>query len=258
MKYLKLFENHKNEEDIHRICEEYNITNYTINDDLSIDVDGNVYLYTKGLTKLPLIFNKVNGNFACYNNQLTSLEGAPKEVNGNFDCYSNNLTSLKGAPNKVNGNFDCTYNQLTSLEGAPKEVNGNFDCYNNNLTSLKGAPNKVNGNFDCTYNQLTSLEGATKEVNGYFNCSRNNLYSFYNLPIDVIGKVYYYDNPNECFENLVGQDSELIYEFNELYVIQKVDGIWSIYKHRMVEFVDMFETEQPDYDKIGKYYKILD
>jgi hypothetical protein len=195
MKYLKLFENHKNGEDIHRICNEYDIVNYTINDNLSIDVDYVVNLFSKGLTKLPLKFNKVNGRFSCFNNKLTSLEGAP---------------------NKVTGYFDCSHNKLTSLEGAPKEVNGDFDC------------------------------------------SRNNLYSFYNLPIDVIGEVYYSNNPIECFENLVGQDSELIYEFNELYVIQKVEGEWSIYKHRMVEFVDMFETDQPDYDKIGKYYKILD
>lgn len=40
MKYLKLYENF-NEEDIHDICEEYNITNYTINGDV-IDVDGDV------------------------------------------------------------------------------------------------------------------------------------------------------------------------------------------------------------------------
>jgi hypothetical protein len=216
MKYLKLFENHKNEEDIHRICKKYNITNYTINDDLSIDVDGNVNLYNKGLTKIPLKFNKVNGDFNCYNNKLTSLEGAPKEVNGDFDCTSNKLTSMEGAPNKINGHFDCHNNKLTSLEGAPKEVTGDF------------------------------------------HCSRNNLYSFYNLTIDVIGKVYYDINPIVCFKNLVRQDSELIYEFNELYVIQEVNGEWSIYKHRMDEFVDMFERPEPNYKEIEKYYKILE
>jgi hypothetical protein len=237
MKYLKLFENHKNEGDIHRICEKYNIKNYTINYDLSIDVDDVVDLYAKGLTKLPLKFNKVNGDFYCSHNQLTSLEGAP---------------------NKVNGDFYCSFNQLRSLEVAPKEVNGHFYCYNNQLTSLEGAPKEVNGDFNCSNNQLTSLKGAPKEVNGNFECFYNNLYSFYNLTIDVKGKVFYGNNPNECFRNLVGNDNELIYEFNELYVIQKVDEEWSIYKHRMVEFVDMFETEQPDYDKIGKYYKILD
>jgi hypothetical protein len=216
MKYLKLFENHKNEEDIHSICKDYGIKNYSINDDLSIDVDGYVDLHDKGLTKLPLKFNKVDGY------------------------------------------FNCTFNNLKSLEGAPKEVNGDFYCYKNDLTSLEGSPNKVNGDFHCILNILTSLEGASKEVTGNFYCSNNQLYSFYSLTIDVGGKFYYGENPIACFGNLLGFDSELIYEFNELYVIQQVDGIWSIYKHRMEEFVDMFERPEPNYKEIEKYYKILD
>jgi hypothetical protein len=257
MKYLKLFENHKNEEDIHRICKEYNIKNYTINDDLSIDVDDDVNLFSKGLTKLPLKFNKVNGYFNCTFNNLKSLEGAPKEVNGYFKCSFNQLTSLEGAPKEVNGHFDCNRNKLTSLKGTPEGVNGYFYCFNNQLTSLEGAPKEINGEFNCSNNKLTSLEGAPNKVNGDLHCSDNKLYSFYNLTFEVEGEVYYKYNPIFCFENLVGDDSDLIYEFNELYVIQKVEGVWSIYKHRMVEFVDMFDRPEPDYNKISKHYKIL-
>ena len=43
------------------ICKRYRIKNYTVNSDGSIDVDGNVYLDNRKLTKLPLKFNKVNG-----------------------------------------------------------------------------------------------------------------------------------------------------------------------------------------------------
>ena len=53
MKYLKLFEAF---EDINEICKKYNIKNYTINQDVSIDVNGYVDLYNIGLTKLPLKF----------------------------------------------------------------------------------------------------------------------------------------------------------------------------------------------------------
>ena len=38
---------------IHKICEVYYITNYTINPDGTIDVDGDVDLSWRGLTKLP-------------------------------------------------------------------------------------------------------------------------------------------------------------------------------------------------------------
>ena len=86
MKYLKLFESF---ESINEICKEYNIINYTINPDGSIDVNENVDLSDYNLTKLPLKFNKVNGFFDCGGNELTSLEGSPKEVNGSFYCFNN-------------------------------------------------------------------------------------------------------------------------------------------------------------------------
>ena len=53
MKHIKLFESFN---DIDSICKKYNITNYTINSDGSIDVDGDVNLSNRGLTKLPLKF----------------------------------------------------------------------------------------------------------------------------------------------------------------------------------------------------------
>ena len=96
----------------------------TKNLDGSIDVDGDVDLYSLKLTKLPLKFNKVSGNFECSNNKLTSLEGGPKEVKGNFWCGSNKLTSLKGAPKIVNGLFDCWKNTVQFTEEDVKKV-----CY---------------------------------------------------------------------------------------------------------------------------------
>ena len=96
MRYLKLFESF--EEDIDRICREYDIENYTINPDGSIDVDEGVWLYDKGLTKLPLKFNKINGDFDCDDNELTSFEGSPVEVIGYFSCHFNKLSSFLFAP----------------------------------------------------------------------------------------------------------------------------------------------------------------
>ena len=60
MKYLKLFKSFR-EEDIHDICREYEISNYTINSDGSIDVDGSVDLSDKELTKIPLKFRNIKG-----------------------------------------------------------------------------------------------------------------------------------------------------------------------------------------------------
>ena len=95
------------------ICKQYNITNYTINPDGSIDVNGNVFLYKKGLTEFPLTFNKVTGNFDCGENNLTSLKGSPRWVGCHFTCSNNPLTSLEFSPDYVGGYFNCEYNNLT-------------------------------------------------------------------------------------------------------------------------------------------------
>ena len=87
---------------------------YTINDDGSIDVEGNVNMheskYINNLTKIPFKFGKVVGNFWCSSNILTDLENSPKYIEGHFGCDNNELTSLDLFPIYVGGDFYCTYN----------------------------------------------------------------------------------------------------------------------------------------------------
>ena len=106
-----------NEQEIHEICKKHNIKNYTINSDGSIDVDGDVLLYNRGLSKTPIKFNKVSGYFNCSWEDLTTLEGSPKEVGGDFYCSYNKLKTLKHSPLIIGGLFYCVDNPLESLEG---------------------------------------------------------------------------------------------------------------------------------------------
>ena len=130
MKYLRLFESFEN---IDIICRKYNIIDYTINPDGSIDTDDNVDLDYLGLTKLPLKFNKVNGCFDCSRNRLSSLERSPIEVNGWFDCKNNKLTSFKFAPKIIRGDFYCSSNYIKTFEYFPKFVKGDFYCIGNRI-----------------------------------------------------------------------------------------------------------------------------
>ena len=108
------------------------VTNYTIRDDGTVDVNGDVGLQSKNLQSIPIQFGHVAGGFSCSRNKvLTTLEGAPQYVGGDFYCAANNLTSLTGAPQLVGGSFGCWNNNLTSLAGAPQSVNGSFDCWGN-------------------------------------------------------------------------------------------------------------------------------
>ena len=91
IKTYKIFESNSpkfptTREEVMQVCEKYHITRYTINDDLSIDVDDNVNLTLYSLEYLPLKFNYVSGNFDCSHNKLKTLEGCPQTVGGIFDC----------------------------------------------------------------------------------------------------------------------------------------------------------------------------
>jgi len=113
MKYLKLFEYHS---EIDSICRKFDITNYTVNGDGTVDVYGDVTIKGRTFKELPIKFGKVYGNFYCHYNSITTLEGAPKEVGGNFQCNNNKLTNLGGSPNRIGGSF-----------GKPEKVSAD-DC----------------------------------------------------------------------------------------------------------------------------------
>ena len=139
------------------ICEKYGIENYTINDDRSIDVNGDVDLYYMELTELPLVFNRVNGYFRCSYNKLTTLEGCPKWISGNFSCVGNNLTSLEFSPDYVGGSFWCQYNKLTD-NYCDTEIGGYF------YTSLK-----QDGLTEDNYNEWRKLYKRKLILDDIFN-----------------------------------------------------------------------------------------
>ena len=98
-------------DEIEFFLKEHNIKNFTINSDLTVDVNGSVDLSNKGLTAIPVSFRNIKGWFDVSNNQLTTLKGCPKNVGGNFDCSNNQLTTLEGCPVNLEM-LDCSHNQL--------------------------------------------------------------------------------------------------------------------------------------------------
>ncbi len=165
---IKLFEQFNNEQEIHDICKEYNIKNYTINLDGSIDVNGNVRLSCQALSSIPLKFNKVSGYFYINDNFLTNLNNCPKEVGGEFDCSGNYITSLVGGPEFVGEEYNCSFNSLTTLEGSPMDIHEYFNCRNNKLTTLKGGPLRISSEFVLRRNPIkivdSSIEFSTIDI----------------------------------------------------------------------------------------------
>ena len=142
---------------IEEICEKYEIINYTIKDDGTVDVDGSVYLDYCNLTELPLKFGTVTGWFNCSRNLLTTLEGSPKVVYGSFTCNNNQLTSLEGGPENVGFKFVCSMNKLTTLKGCPKSIGKDFICHNNRLVNIDFIPDSIKGKFQIHDNPISSI-----------------------------------------------------------------------------------------------------
>ena len=221
----------KSSKEIEEICRKYGIKNYTINEDGSIDVDGNVNLMGKGLTELPLTFNRVNGYFHCSHNYLTTLEGSPKHVNGYFNCSSNELTSLEHGPEYVDRDFNCRNNRLTSLEYSPLEVGKEFNCSDNpKLTSLEGSPKKVWGNFVCSGCRIVDLYGISDDI-GY------DIYFGNKSPISSISEI---------------MDMDFVRAFNSYRVIK--DG--KVVLKRLKYVMEAFDMDY-DLEKIKVYYEII-
>jgi hypothetical protein len=144
IKNYQLFINESKEDiiDTHAICRKYNITNYIINEDGSVDVDGNVILNDIGLTKLPLRFRNVSGSFDCYSNTLTSLQGSPKSVGGYIDCSYNNIKTFQGCSESIGEYFYCVNNPIEEIynlfvDKSKIDLFNDFDIIRDDNTIIK-------------------------------------------------------------------------------------------------------------------------
>ena len=112
MSLTDFFKTRQAKKRIARELQSYNIQNYIIHSDLSIDVMGNVIISGRSLKEIPFQFGMVSGDFNCGSNQLISLKGSPTEVGGNFVAENNKIISLKYAPRKVGKSFFMQNNKL--------------------------------------------------------------------------------------------------------------------------------------------------
>ncbi len=231
--------------DIESFIKQFNITNYTIQPDGTIDVRGDVELRGKVLTGLPK-FGEVTGTFDCCWNQLTSLEGAPKKVGKHFKCSHNKLTSLEGGPEIVGGDFRCGDNQLTNLEFSPTSVGRDFSCDNNQITTLEGSPKKIGRHFSFYLNRVEDLTGGPKEINGKLTCHANNLINLKDLPkgvtqVDVMTMLFQ-PNPVEIIVKIFGTEKA----FFESLKYNYFTGGNKIHESRFVMACDDLGVKAPD------------
>jgi len=153
---------------IEKWLNKYNIENYEINEDFTIDVIGTVNLEKKSTGNFPsyIQFGVVTSGFWCEGCNLTTLRGCPITVRHTFKCNNNFLISLEHCPQNIGDNFACGNNKLTSLKYSPRTIGGGFFCSNNDLTSLENAPWVVHNNFYCRKNNISSLDNFSCLIHG--------------------------------------------------------------------------------------------
>lgn len=205
MKSLKRFNESNQEitanlEKIDRICKSLfwgGYPEYTINEDGTVDVEGNVELGNRFFRTFPIKFGNVLGDFNCSHNHLKNLVGGPEFVSGDFYCYSNELTSLEGLPKTIGGSLIATSNNLTSLKELKETTIGeSITFYKNKLTSLEGCPEFVGGDFTCAGNPLTNLIGGPQIVMGSYDCSQTEIWDFEGIARFVDEDIKCDFNPN--------------------------------------------------------------
>ena len=118
----------------------FNILNYTINNDLTIDLKNDLYLRNCSIKEFPnyIQFNNVAGSVSLADIGLISLRGCPRKIGGFFSCGYNLITSFTGGPEEIlisstysRGNSGYGYaasnlKKLVSIEGLAKTINGNL------------------------------------------------------------------------------------------------------------------------------------
>ena len=106
-----------NKELIELFCEEFNIKNYYINEDYSINVYQNVVLDNFIGSSSPIKLNKVIGYFSCSKSNIKSFKNFPNFINENIYFQGNIIENFHGFPKTVRGRIVLWGSTIKSLDG---------------------------------------------------------------------------------------------------------------------------------------------
>lgn len=108
--------------EVKSICEEYvNLGfiqpgTYYINDDLSVNVTGDVRFHKITWDCLPIKFNIVNGNFSIMSFSVTTMHNFPQFIGGSLMIEGSSIESLYGLPETIIDTFYAPDRELIKVE----------------------------------------------------------------------------------------------------------------------------------------------
>lgn len=128
-----------NKEDIKAWLKEHEINNFTIDDNLIVNINQDFILnnFSKiSIDEFPIQFGVINGSFEIANQNFSHFKNFPKIVKGKFNIYNNNFENLKGMPIFIKEDFVCGDNLFTSLD----DLNCNIEGTLIHLSRIKNTP----------------------------------------------------------------------------------------------------------------------
>jgi hypothetical protein len=125
-----------NKDKIEKMLLEYGVHNFTINDDGTVDVDGDLLLWPHTLPfsmgfEEYFTFGMVNGDFHGQHNGLVTLEGLPNWVSGDYYVNHNHLTSLQHLPKYIGGDLYIHHNDLKEFDLEDTYIGGEIYAWSN-------------------------------------------------------------------------------------------------------------------------------
>lgn len=104
-------------------CDQVMISNYTISDNLVVDVYDDVILYLIYMDQLPIQFGTVSGDFILGENGLKTFKGVPSSVGGDFICGGNQIKDLDFFPLEIHDRIILLNNPLESFTSPLEKAN---------------------------------------------------------------------------------------------------------------------------------------
>lgn len=223
-----------------------NIKNYTITDNLIINVEGDVDISsvisraTSAMGR-PTIDKEL---------QIDEIPFQFGNVSGNFNCSYNKLVSFKGCPEYIGGKFDASYNQIDTFEFFPKFVGSEISLHYNNLNSLKFFPHDF-----------------LSETNSAIYFSYNKIFDLRYMPYKFFSRIFFYKNPIDKIIELISPHSlQSTYENNKRKLLYKYMVEYEpiignkIYLDKFKDVIYMIDMKDFDFNQIYQLedYKIID
>lgn len=158
-----------NTKKIEKILLDYGVHKFIINDDATVDIDGDLDLWPHGSPfsmhfESFFKFGMVNGDFNAAGIGLNTLKGLPNWVSGNYYVNKNYLTSLKHLPKYIGGDLYIHHNKLESFDLDDTFIGGEIYAWSN--------PNLDKLNQDWAYDGKRGVYETGSIKNYYLHISR--------------------------------------------------------------------------------------